>query len=117
MSDKDQSGSDKEQDEAFKLFLDERKVLIGLMSANNIELSKSFITLSTFSLGYTLYRTGDIENKTLLIWTGILFLLTILSVMVSFILGSNSLSYTKKKNTLVFEAYYKKEEYEVHTLI
>ena len=83
--------SDEENNENFKLFVDERKVLIGLMSSNNVELSKSIITLSTFSLGYVLYQTKDIDDKKFLIFAGICFALTILSVIASFILGSASI--------------------------
>ena len=83
--------SDEENNENFKLFVDERKVLIGLMSSNNVELSKSIITLSTFSLGYVLYQTKDIDDKKFLIFAGIFFALTILSVIASFILGSASI--------------------------
>ena len=83
--------SDEENNENFKLFVDERKVLIGLMSSNNVELSKSIITLSTFSLGYVLYQTKDIDDKNFLIFAGICFALTILSVIASFILGNASI--------------------------
>lgn len=86
-----QINSDEESNENFKLFVDERKVLIGLMSSNNVELSKSIITLSTFSLGYVLYQTKDIDDKKFLIFAGICFALTILSVIASFILGSASI--------------------------
>ena len=96
--------TDKEKNE--QLFLDERKVLIGLMSPNNMELSKSIITLSTFSLGYILYNTPSITNKPLMIWTGVFFLLTILLVMVSFLLGSRSLETQIKIN----EKYYLEDE-------
>ena len=92
--------TDKEKNE--QLFLDERKVLLGLMSPNNMELSKSIITLSTFSLGYILYNTSSITNKTLVIGTCALFLLTILLVMLSFLLGSRSL----EKQIQINEEYY-----------
>ena len=92
MSEDTQMNSDEENNENFKLFVDERKVLIGLMSSNNMELSKSIITLSTFSLGYVLYQTGNINDKRFLIYAGLCFSLTILSVIASFILGSASIN-------------------------
>ena len=92
MSEDIQMNSDEENSENFKLFVDERKVLIGLMSSNNMELSKSIITLSTFSLGYVLYQTGNINDKRFLIYAGLCFSLTILSVIASFILGSASIT-------------------------
>ena len=91
MSEYNQTDSDKEKNENFKLFVDERKILIDLMSSNNMELSKSIITLSTFSLGYIFYKTSKVPDKTILIYAGISFSLTILSVILSFILGTESI--------------------------
>jgi uncharacterized membrane protein YqhA len=67
-----------------------------------MELSKSIITLSTFSLGYVFYNASNFTNKTMMILTCVLFLTTILLVLAAFLLGSQSL----EKQTKIIEKYY-----------
>ena len=78
-----------DEEKNHQLYLDERKILIGLESQNNMELSKSIITLSTFSLGYIFYNASNFTDKTMMSWTCGFFLATILLVMSAFLLPNN----------------------------